>query len=234
MTDHTLRRFDKEIDDLNARIESMFKLVRKNIKQAMGALFTADPALAASVSEQDEAINALEVEADELARQIIVSHQPVASDLRFVFAAIKIVTDLERMGDLAANIAYNVQRLEGQAPVSDFQLPLLKELVLDQLKAARHAYRDRDPVKAQAVIERDGTIDEAYSALHRVILTHMAENPALISHCMAVMNIAKVIERIGDHVTNVAEMVIYVARGHEVRHVAPERIQQLLEGEEDD
>ncbi len=234
MTDHTLRRFDKELEDLNAHIEAMFKLVRKNLKQAMQALFARDRALAESVIEQDKAVNALEVEADEMARQLIVLHQPVATDLRFVFAALKIVTDLERMGDLAASIAHNVLRLEGETPFEDFQLPLMKELVLEQFKAARNAYRERDPVKAQAVIERDRTIDEIYAANQRVMLTYMAENPSLISHCMAVVNTAKVLERIGDHVTNIAEMVIYVARGHEVRHTAPGRILELLEGEDDD
>ncbi len=234
MTDHTLRRFDKELEDLNTHIEAMFKLVRKNLKQAMQALFDGDRELAESVIEQDKAINALEVEADEMARQVIVVHQPVASDLRFVFAALKIVTDLERMGDLAASIAHNVLRLEGRIPPEDFQLPLMKELVLEQLKSARNAYRERDPVKAQAIIERDQTIDEIYAANQRIMLTYMAENPSLISHCMAIVNTAKVLERIGDHVTNVAEMVIYVARGHEVRHTAPGRILELLEGEDDD
>jgi len=234
MTDHTLRRFDKELEDLNTHIEAMFKLVRKNLKQAMQAFFDGDLGLAESVVEQDKAINALEVEADEMARQVIVVHQPVASDLRFVFAALKIVTDLERMGDLAASIAQNVLRLEGRVPPEDFQLPLMKELVLEQLKSARNAYRERDPVKAQYVIERDHTIDEIYAANQRIMLTYMAENPSLISSCMAVVNTAKVLERIGDHVTNVAEMVIYVARGHEVRHTAPGRILELLEGEDDD
>ncbi len=234
MTDHILRRFDKDLEDLNTHMERMFKLVRKNIKQAMEALFTGDRELAESTIEQDKAVNALEVEVDELARQLIVFHQPVASDLRFVFAALKIVTDLERMGDLAASIAQNVKQLEGEVPQEHFQLPLMKELVIEQLKAARNAYRERDPVQAQAVIERDRTIDEIYAANQRIMLTYMAENPALISHCMAVANIAKVIERIGDHVTNVAEMVIYVARGHEVRHTDPGRILELLEGEDDD
>ncbi len=234
MTDHILHRFDKDLEDLNTHMERMFKLVRKNIKQAMEALFSGDIALAESTIEQDKAVNALEVEVDEMARQLIVIHQPVASDLRFVFAALKIVTDLERMGDLAASIAQNVKQLGGQVPQEDFQLPLMKELVIEQLKAARNAYRERDPVKAQAVIERDRTIDEIHAANQRIMLTYMAENPSLISHCMAVANIAKVIERIGDHVTNVAEMVIYVARGHEVRHTDPGRILELLEGEDDD
>ena len=234
MTEHTLRRFDKELEHLNTHIEAMFKLVRKNLKQAMQSLFDGDRELAGLVIEQDKAINALEVEADEMARQVIVLHQPVATDLRFVFAALKIVTDLERMGDLAASIAHNVLRLEGRIPPEDFQLPLMKELVLEQLKSARNAYRERDPVKAQGVIERDRRIDEIYRANQRIILTYMAENPSLISYCMAVVNTAKVLERIGDHITNVAEMVIYVARGHEVRHTAPGRILELLEGEDDD
>jgi len=140
MPEHTLKRFDTELDDLNDLINSMFKIVRKNIKQALQALMEGDAALAKSVIKHDEAANALEVQSDEAARNLIVHHQPAASDLRFVFAATKIVTDLERMSDMAANIADNVLNIEGATPKNLASIPVMQDLVLNQLKNAG-AYR---------------------------------------------------------------------------------------------
>jgi len=118
MPEHTLTRFDAELEDLKSLQVAMIKIVRKNIKQSLQALREGDLELAARVIKQDEAANALEVQADEAARALIVRHQPAASDLRFVFAATKIVTDLERMSDLAANIAQDVLRMKEQRPQS--------------------------------------------------------------------------------------------------------------------
>ncbi len=234
MPEHTLKRFDIELDELNNLIKSMFKIVRKNIKQALQALTEGDAELAKAVIKHDEAANALEVQSDEAARNLIVHHQPAASDLRFVFAATKIVTDLERMSDMAANIADNVLNIEGATPKNMASIPVMQDLVLDQLKNVRRAYLERSATEAQTIIERDHLINEAFANTQRVMLTVMVEKPAKITQCMALINIAKVMERIGDHITNIAEMVIYTDVGHEVRHIDTEKLRELLEGEEDD
>ncbi len=234
MPEHTLKRFDTELDDLNNLIKSMFKIVRKNIKQALQALIDGDVKLARAVIKHDEAANALEVQSDEAARNLIVHHQPAASDLRFVFAATKIVTDLERMSDMAANIADNVLNIEGATLEHLASIPVMQDLVLDQLKQVRCAYLERSAAKAQSIIERDHLIDEAFANTQRVMLTVMVEKPAKITQCMALINIAKILERIGDHITNIAEMVIYTDVGHEVRHIDVETLKKLLEGDDDD
>jgi len=234
MPDHTLKRFDTELDDLNGLINSMFKIVRKNIKHSLKALIEGDTELAGKVIKRDEAVNALEVQGDEAARNLIVHHQPAASDLRFVFAATKIVTDLERMSDMAANIADNVLNIEGDTPKNLASIPVMQDLVLDQLKNVRRAYLERSATEAQSIIERDHLINEAFANTQRVMLTVMVEKPARITQCMALINIAKVLERIGDHITNIAEMVIYTDVGHEVRHIDMEELRRLLEEGDDD
>jgi phosphate transport system protein len=232
---HIRTQFDMDLDELNTTIQSMFKIVRKNIKHSMEALMKGDTELAGEVIRHDEAVNALEVQVDTLARNIIVQHQPAASDLRFVFAALKIVTDLERLGDMAVSIANYVIGLQGEIPISLASLPIMQEIILEQLKSVRHAYRDGNAQQAQLVIERDQLINDAYNNTQRVMLTFMAENHNHISQCMALTNIAKVMERIGDHISNIAEMVIYSAIGYEVRHIDSAQIKELLagEGEED-
>ncbi len=234
MPEHTLKRFDTELDELNNLIKSMFKIVRKNIKQALQALIEGDTELAKTVIKHDEAANALEVQSDEAARNLIVHHQPAASDLRFVFAATKIVTDLERMSDMAANIADNVLNIEGATPKNLASIPVMQDLVLDQLKNVRRAYLERSALEAQTIIERDHLINEAFANTQRVMLTVMVEKPAKITQCMALINVAKILERIGDHITNIAEMVIYTDVGHEVRHIDMEQLRELLEGDDDD
>jgi len=234
MPEHTLKRFDAELNELNSLINSMFKIVRKNIKQALRALIEGDTGLAKKVIKHDEAVNALEVQSDEAARNLIVHHQPAASDLRFVFAATKIVTDLERMSDMAANIADNVLNIEGTTSKNLASIPVMQDLVLDQLKSVRNAYLERSASEAQTIIERDHLINEAFANTQRVMLTVMVEKPAKITQCMALINIAKILERIGDHITNIAEMVIYTDVGHEVRHIDMEALKELLEEEGDD
>jgi len=235
MPEHTLKRFDIELDDLNNLIKSMFKIVRKNIKQALQALIEGDTELAKKVIKHDEAANALEVQVDEAARNLIVHHQPAASDLRFVFAATKIVTDLERMSDMATNIADDVLSIEGVTPKNLASIPVMQDLVLDQLKQVRIAYLERSATKAQTIIERDHLINEAFANTQRVMLTVMVEKPTKVTQCMALINVAKILERIGDHITNIAEMVVYTDIGHEVRHIDMEELRELLEeGDEDD
>lgn len=234
MGEHTFKRFDVELDELDALITSMFKVVRKNVKKGLRALFEGDVEMAKSVINQDEAANALEVQVDESARNLIVRHQPAASDLRQVFAATKIVTDLERISDLAVSIANNVIEMNGKVPSHPASLPIMQDMVLQQLKEARRAYKAQDVRLAQQLIERDQLINDEYANSQRVLFTYMAETPSEISHCMALANIAKLLERIGDHAKNIAEMTIYLVIGHEVRHINQAHLAELLESEGDE
>ena len=234
MQKHTLVPFDKELDELNQLIQSMLKISQKNIKHSLKALKKGDAKLAQKVIQNDKAVDALEVQADDIARNIIVRHQPAASDLRFVFAAIKIVTDLERLSDMAVSIAYNVLNLDGDIPKNLATIPVMQEMVMDQLKKVFNVYQEYDAQQAQVIIEHNALINEAFINTQRVMLTYMEENPSKISQYMALTNIAKLLERIGDHITNIAEMVIYSAKGFDVRHISAEEIKQLLAEEEEE
>jgi len=234
MQAHTLKSFDVALDDLSDRINLMYKLVRKNVRQCQKAFKDHDVVLAEIIIKREAMLNDLEVAIDEAARQLIVHHQPAASDLRFVFAATKIVTDLERMGDLTTNIARTIQRLNA----SEYNVPMvfgtLSELVIEQIKLSRRAFSNRDQHVAAQAIEHDDLIDAQFVNDQRTLLTYMAENPALISHCMQLSTCLKQLERIGDHAVNTAEMVIYMVVGREARHITQEELLMLVGEDEDD
>ena len=230
---HTLSRFDDELDELRQLINTMFKITRKNIKQSLTSIFNADTAMAEQVIARDEVVNALELKIDELARSMIIQFQPAASDLRVVFSATKIVTDLERMSDLATQLARNALNMDGFIPQKSTSVPVMRELLLTQVKSTRKAYITNSVLMAKKVIEQDKFLDDSYENCQRVLLTRMAEDPSTISQSIALTNIAKVIERIGDHACNIAEMIIYSSSSHEVRHLSIEELNDVLEDEED-
>jgi len=230
---HTLSRFDDELNELHQLINTMFKITRKNIKQSLTSIFDADTAMAKQVIARDEVVNALELKIDELARTLIIQFQPAASDLRVVFSATKIVTDLERMSDLATQLARNALNMDGFIPQKSTSVPVMRELLLTQVKITRKAYITNNVLMAKKVIEQDKFLDDSYENCQRVLLTRMAEDPSTISQSIALTNIAKVIERIGDHACNIAEMIIYSSSSHEVRHLSIEELNDVLEDEED-
>ena len=230
---HTLSRFDNELNELQQLINTMFKITRKNIKQSLTSIFNADTAMAEQVIARDEVVNALELKIDELARTLIIQFQPAASDLRVVFSATKIVTDLERMSDLATQLARNTLTMDGFIPQKSTSVPVMRELLLTQVKSTRKAYITNNVLMAKKVIEQDTLLDDSYENCQRVLLTRMAEDPSTISQSIALTNIAKVIERIGDHACNIAEMIIYSSSSHEVRHLSIEELNDVLEDEED-
>ena len=230
---HTLSRFDDELNELHQLINTMFKITRKNIKQSLTSIFDADTAMAEQVIARDEVVNALELKIDELARTLIIQFQPAASDLRVVFSATKIVTDLERMSDLATQLARNALNMNGFIPQKSTSVPVMRELLLTQVKSTRKAYITNSVLMAKKVIEQDKFLDDSYENCQRVLLTRMAEDPSTITQSIALTNIAKVIERIGDHACNIAEMIIYSSSSHEVRHLSIEELNDVLEDEED-
>jgi len=229
---HTAKRFDEELSELKNRVLSLGGLVEKAIGNATRALLQRDPELARKTIERDKAVNALEVQCDDLTRRILVLRQPAAGDLRFIISAIKVVTDLERMGDLAVGICEGALQLEEVPVQTRVSLSGMSELVMAQVSRALDAMARGDIDLAMEVIEKDSAIDEMYYSTYREILTYMMENPPQISGYIILSNIAKNLERIGDHATNICEMVIYTMRGHDIRHVDHEAAAALLRGEE--
>jgi phosphate transport system protein len=228
---HTMRRFDDELSELKAKVLSLGGLVEKAIVGATQALMAADAQLAEQTIERDAAINALEVQCDELIRRILVLRQPAARDLRFILSSVKVVTDLERMGDLAVGIAEGALRIQGTGIQPIRALANMSEMVQSQVSRALDALSRGDIDLAMQVIDHDEAVDEMYHTLYRETLTYMLENPPGISGYIVLSNVSKNLERIGDHATNICEMVIYMIRGHDIRHVDHEAAAALLKEE---
>ncbi len=198
---------------MGARVEEM-------ISNSAKALVERDGDLAEKMMDFDDEIDALEVSTDELCLRILAKRQPVASDLRFITIAMKMVTDLERMGDLGVNICERVIELNNEPPLKPYvDLPKMAEVVQAMVRDALDAFVSRDAERARAVIERDRTVDAYYAQIFRELLTYMMEEPRNIFRATRVQSIAKYLERIGDHATNLAEMVVFMVQGKDIRHM---------------
>ena len=229
---HTLKRFDEELDQLKERILSMGGLVERAIGHAVKSMLNQNDKLARKTIERDKAINALEVQCDELTRDLLVRRQPAAGDLRFILGTIKVVTDLERMGDLAVGIAEGTLRSIEHTPTHFSNLDIMGEKVQKQVNRALDALSHGDIDLAMKVIEKDAGIDVLYKRMYREMLTYMMEDPRDITSSIILSSAARNLERISDHATNIAEMVIYMERGHDIRHVDHEAAARLLAGED--
>ncbi len=234
MPEHTIKRFEDELTLLKEKVLSMGGLVEKAIRRAINALTEQNTKKARKVIERDKAINALEVEIDNMTRSLLALRQPAASDLRLVIATIKIVTDLERIGDLAENIAESMLQTDEHPLNHTDSLQDLADRAIAQVQDALDAFARNDVDKAMQVISADHKINRAFKSMQRENLTYMLEDPRQISAGLIASNIGKNIERIGDHAVNVAEMVIYMVRGHDIRHVDHETAAALLNGELDE
>jgi phosphate transport system protein len=214
MTEHTVKAFDEDITRLRGIIAEMGGLAEVAIQDAMQALVSADEDLARQVVERDVKLDKLESEVDELAVRVIALRAPMADDLREVIAALKIGGVVERIGDYAKNIAKRVGRIEGRKRFEPLTLiPAMAEVAAEMVHDVLTAYAARDPVLAREVIQRDDKVDAFYDSIFRNLVSHMVENPATISSAAQLLFIARNLERIGDHATNVAEMVHYAATG---------------------
>lgn len=214
MNEHTVKSFDDEISQLRGLIAQMGGLAEVAIQGAMAALVRHDNASAARVIEDDRKIDALEVEVDKLAVQIIALRAPMADDLREVVAALKISGVVERIGDYAKNIAKRSGEVEGRRRLEPLTLlPAMAEIASSMVHDVLDAYAARDAVKAAEIIVRDQKVDNFYDSIFRNLVSHMMENPTTISSAAQLLFVAKNLERIGDHATNIAEMVHYAATG---------------------
>ncbi|HZI15296.1 MAG TPA: phosphate signaling complex protein PhoU [Myxococcus sp.] len=216
---HTDKAFEADLRDLREKLLAMGAKVENLIAQSMKALTDRDSPLAEKVVAADKDVNRLEVEIDELCRRILALRQPAASDLRLITTALKIVTDLERIGDLAVNIAERSMDLNQVAPLAPYvDTPRLAELAQQQVKKSLDAFVSGDVAKAEEVLKGDDLLDALFLKIFNELLAYMMEDSKNIRRATALMFIAKHLERIGDHAMNVAEMVVYMVRGKDIRH----------------
>ncbi|QDX82867.1 phosphate transport system regulatory protein PhoU [Denitratisoma sp. DHT3] len=222
-SDHISRQFDAELDGLRSRVTRMGGLVENQIAQAIAAFLSGDLDAMEQVIADDHRINGMEVSIDDECAHIIARRQPAAGDLRLVMAVSKIVTDLERIGDEAAKIARTAreiyQRDRLQVPrLADVRK--LGDLGVTMLRDVLNAFVRLDVVEAARIIRSDAQLDDNFRGILRQLITYMMEDPRTISSALDITFIAKAIERIGDHSKNIAENVIYVVKGKDVRHIA--------------
>jgi phosphate transport system protein len=216
----TDREYDAELHKLHDQLLVMGARVEEMIAGAMRSLVERDTEGAQRTIELDHQINRLEVEIDEMCLRILARRQPVASDLRLITLALKLVTDLERMGDLGVNICERAIELNMEAPLEQYvDLQRMAKIVQGMVRDALDAFVNADVDRSRDVVERDRVLDACYGQIFRVLLTYMMEDPRNIYRAIRLQAIAKYLERIGDHATNLAEMVIFMVLGKDVRHV---------------
>lgn len=220
MRQHTDQGYEQELQQLREKILLMGAQVESMVAGSMRAFESRNGDLACRTLELDQEIDRCEMEIDGFCVSLLARRQPVASDLRFVTTSLKLVTDLERMGDLAVNICERVIELQSNPEPRDFpHLTRMAETVQGMVRDALDAFVGVDPAKAQWVIERDRSVDASYAQIFQELLVAMMEDRHLVQRCMGIQAIAKHLERIGDHATNLAEMVIFMAQGRDVRHL---------------
>ncbi|WP_291137014.1 phosphate signaling complex protein PhoU [Erythrobacter sp.] len=215
MGEHTVKAFDEDITRLRGLIAEMGGLAEVAIAEALDAMVRGDVELGDRVVARDKKIDALETEVDKLAVRIIALRAPMADDLREVIAALKIAGVVERIGDYSKNIAKRVGMIEGRDRFEPLTLlPAMGELTSEMVHDVLTAYAARDPELAREVIATDAKVDAFYNSIFRNLVSHMVENPATISSAAQLLFVARNLERIGDHATNVAEMVHFAATGN--------------------
>ncbi|MCM8774851.1 MAG: phosphate signaling complex protein PhoU [Candidatus Omnitrophica bacterium] len=221
------RHFDDELKKLNDKLYKMGLLVEEAVRNASDALFQRDSKKAHGVIKGDQEINLYEIEVDELSHELMALFQPAAGDLRLVTMALKITNDLERMGDQAVNIAERAIILNEREPLKPYQdLPKMSEIVRQMVRDALGAFIERDPVKAQAILEQDDTIDDLNDKIYDDVQKVLESRPQDIRIGLSLIMVSHNLERIADLATNIAEDVIYLKRGIDVRHHIRERRQQ--------
>jgi len=213
------RHFHEELEALKQTLLAMGGLVEDQIGRVMRALLERDDVLAQEVIDRDRQVNTYDVEVDEQCVSLLALHQPAASDLRFITTAMKIVTDLERIGDQAVNIAQRVLELNREPQLKPYiDLPRMADRAQRMVKESLDAFVARDTALARQVCGEDAEVDALKEQIFRELLTFMMEDPRTIPRAIRVILISRFMERVADHATNIAEMVIYLVEGKMVRH----------------
>jgi phosphate transport system protein len=213
------RHFHEELEALKQTLLAMGGLVEDQIRRVMRALTERNDALAQEVIDRDRQVNAYDVEVDETCVNLLALHQPAAGDLRFITTAMKIVTDLERIGDQAVNIAQRALELNQEPQLKPYiDLPRMAERAQAMVKDSLDAFVSRDTDQARRVCSADGEVDALKEQIFRELLTFMMADPRAIPRAIRLILISRFLERVADHATNIAEMVIYMVEGKMVRH----------------
>jgi phosphate transport system protein len=220
MTQDT-RHFAEELEELKQRLLVMGGLAEERLRAAVRALVERDPALMTDVVRGDEAVNSLHLEIDDRCFKLLALHQPMAVDLRSIVAAFKINSDLERVGDLAVNVAEAAERYMTHAPVKPLiDLPRMADMARQMLHEALDAFVSRDVEAAQRVLTQDDVLDALKNQIFRELLTYMLGDPRKIEPGIDLILVSRHLERVGDHATNIAEDVIFIVEARDVRHHA--------------
>ena len=227
---HISRQYNEELEDIRTRVLQMGGLVEKHTEQALIALLKGDAELGETVSTNDYLVNKMEVEIDEECSQIIARRQPAASDLRLVMTVIKVITDLERIGDEADKIARMAVRLAGEErPKNNYQeIQFLGNHVQRMVHDALDAFARLDTDAALRVAREDRQVDKEYEGVMRQMITYMMEDPRTITRVLNVIWAARALERIGDHARNICEYVIYLVKGKDIRHISLDQVEREL------
>ena len=230
---HLSSQFDAELSGISTRVLEMGGLVESQVAQAVYALGNFSGEIASQVLKNEERVNAMEVEIDHDLSSIIARRQPTARDLRLLIAVSKTIGNLERIGDEAARIARTVQRLLNAGVSSRLRVPVAYlafecELATKQLRKALDAFARLDIEGAVEVLKHDDQIDQEFEGLMRKLITYMMEDPRTISSAIDLVFVAKAIERVGDHAKNLAEQIIYIVKGTDVRHNPVDAVENLV------
>jgi len=214
--------FDEELQHLKEKLLKMGSLVEDAIKNSIHALVERDNTLAQKVIDNDRLVNTLDVEIDEESIRLIALRQPKAGDLRFITMAMKITTDLERMGDFAVNIGERALELNEEPILKPYiDIPKMTAIAQGMIRDALNAFVKRDKHLAMEVIMRDDEVDDLKREVLQELALFMAKDPSTVSRAMKISFVAQYLERVADHATNIAEMVIYLVDGRIIRHMAP-------------
>jgi phosphate transport system protein len=218
------------MEDIRNKVLTMGGLVEQQVELATKAFMSCDMESAEKVIQQDHLVNALEKDIDHECTEIMAKRQPAAFDLRMLIATIKIITDLERIGDEAARIAKMTMRLEGADYYQDkyYEIEHLLELVKEMLNGSLDAYARTDTEEVIAITAQDSKVDREYTSITRQLITQMMEDPRNITRALDMLWTARALERIGDHSCNVCEHVIYMVKGKDVRHLSREEMENTV------
>ena len=218
------RHFVRDLEEAKDRLLWMGSLAERAVHQAMQAVFEAEEAPAQAVLQEEHALNELQIEIDDRVVQLLALQQLMAADLRFVLAVSRINNDLERIGDQAVNIAQSALRIVRHARVKPYvDLPRMSELAEEMVRDALNAVVRRDVDLARSVLTRDDQVDQLRDQIFHELLTYMMGDSSVVFPAFELILVAKNLERVGDHATNIAEDVIYMVAGHDVRHPAVDR-----------
>ncbi len=229
---HISQRFNRDLEALIERLLEMGGLVEEQLARAVESLLQADTGLAKAVRSTEEKVNQLDIELDEDCTRLLALQQPAASDLRMTLAISRCITDLERVGDEASKIAKMTLQLaeDGDAPIGYVEVRHIAQRAANMLHDVLHAFVRQDVEQAVGVAERDELLDREYGSAMRTLVTYMMEDPRAIGQVLNILWVLRALERIGDHACNIAEQVLYLVKGRDMRHASTDEMEQLVQG----